>query len=151
MNKLITLAILLLVAMPLALAKQSEKQMDFNERVNDFLQTASDYEALTEVDNKVETVCEEIGIEYDNSFDKEMRMIFRAIYNSDGFRSFLRPRLGRHFAGSKRGGAAPPEPVCGNNIIEGSEVCDGTDVTEGYTCNEDCLAETNNDSIIEVN
>ena len=136
MKKLITLAILLLVAMPLALAKQSEKQMDFNERVNDFLQTASDYEALTEVDNKVETVCKEIGIEYDNSFDKEMRMIFRAIYNSDGFRSFLRPRLGRHFAGHRRGGAKAE--VCGDNVLDTHEICDDGNLVNGDGCENDC-------------
>ena len=142
MKRLITLAILLLVAMPLALAKQSEKQMQINERVNDFLQTASDYEALIEVDNKVETVCEELGIEYDSAFDKEMRMIFRAIYRSDGFRSFLRPRLGRHFAGSRRGGAAPtpapPEPVCGNNILEVGEQCDDGNTDSRDGCDNIC-------------
>ena len=141
MKKLITLAILLLVAMPLALAKQSEKQMQINERVNDFLQTASDYEALIEVDNKVETVCEELGIEYDSAFDKEMRMIFRAIYNSDGFRSFLRPRLGRHFAGSRRGGAAPTPVItalCGNGIIESPEECDVGEDVEGDGCTYTC-------------
>jgi len=36
----------------------------------------------------------------------------------------------------------PPEPYCGNGIIEEGETCDGTNVTQGYACSEDCMVET---------
>ena len=142
MKKLITLAILLLVAMPLALAKPNENQKQMNEDVNDLLQTANDYQFLIEQDNKVEYICDELDITYDSNFGKEMRMIFRAIHRSDGFRSFLRPLTGRRFAGSRRGGAAPtpepPEPVCGNDILEVGEQCDDGNIESGDGCDNIC-------------
>jgi len=103
MKKLITLAILLLVAMPLALAKQSRAQDDMDEKVEGYLQTPSDYEKLiTTSNNKVETVCNMIGIEYKEDFNSEMKRVFRALYHSTAFKRYLSLHSGVKYYGVNR-------------------------------------------------
>ena len=151
-KEILTLALLLLVAIPLVNAGTRADQEVMDEKVNNHLQNQNDYAKLIESDNKVETVCEMIGIEYDSSFDKEMRRVFRAIFHSDGFKAFLRPRTGVRFYGVRSGGSGVDKNIyttCGNTIIESGnpnigepdETCDDGNTINGDGCSSQCQIE----------
>lgn len=134
MKKILTLAILLLIALPLVTAKQSRQQNEMDEDVENVIQNYRDYEKIIESGNKIEAVCDLIGIDYYEGSSKTMSRVFRAIYHSDGFLEYLNYHSGVHFYGSKRGGAAPvAASICGNGVLEVGEQCDdgNTDPLDG--------------------